>query len=483
MDDKGMTVEHDVSVADLAARLPRSFTLGVASAAFQIEGALSADGRGASGWDAFAEKPGAIMDGHSPAMACDHYNRSPEDVALMRELGVDSYRFSISWPRIQPDGRGAYNEQGLDFYDRLIDQLLEAGISPMATLYHWDTPLPLEHSGGWMNRATAERFAEYSAVAGRRFGDRVAQWVTLNEPASVVLNGYALGVHAPGQGLLFDAFPAVHHQLLGHGLAVQALRAEGVSGGIGVTNLHSPVQPATGKFTDRAVAKVFDLMLNRVYADPILAGRYPVALHLAKPWLRSFGRISDHDLRTIHQPLDFYGVNYYQPVKVAAGHGPHQNLAVPAEAMVRIPAHQVPFDEYVTTGFGWPVAPEHLGIMLRELKDRYKENLPPLYITESGASFPEPDHVTGPIQDHQRIEYIAGHLHHAMEATAPGGIADDVDLRGYYVWTLMDNFEWAAGYSQRFGLVHVDFETLERTPKESFYWYQALSRARKSRRG
>ncbi|MET4589145.1 GH1 family beta-glucosidase [Arthrobacter sp. 754] len=478
-----MTVEHDASVRNLAARLPRSFTLGVASAAFQIEGALSADGRGASGWDAFAEKPGAIMDGHSPAMACDHYNRSPEDVALMRELGVDSYRFSISWPRIQPDGRGPYNEQGLDFYDRLIDQLLEAGISPMATLYHWDTPLPLEHSGGWMNRATAERFAEYSAAAGRRFGDRVDQWVTLNEPASVVLNGYALGVHAPGQGLLFDAFPAVHHQLLAHGLAVQALRAEGVRGGVGVTNLHSPVQPATGKITDRAVAKVFDLMLNRIYADPILVGRYPSSLRLAKPWLRSFGRISDADLKTIHQPLDFYGVNYYQPVRVAAGRGAYESIAVPAEAMVRIPAHQVPFHEYGTTGFGWPVAPEHLGTMLRELKDRYGENLPPLYITESGASFPEPDHVTGPIQDHQRIDYISGHLHHAMEATAPGGIAHDVDLRGYYVWTLMDNFEWAAGYSQRFGLVHVDFETLERTPKESFYWYQALSHARKSRLG
>lgn len=474
-----MTVENAASVRELAELLPPSFTLGVAAAAFQIEGALAEGGRGPSGWDAFVEKPGSIMDGHSPAMACDHYNRSPEDVALMRELGIDSYRFSISWPRIQPDGRGAFNKEGLDFYDRLIDQLLGAGISPMATLYHWDTPLPLEHSGGWMNRVTSERFAEYSAAAGRRFGDRVDQWVTLNEPASVVLNGYALGVHAPGQGLLFEAFPAVHHQLLAHGLSVQALRAEGVRGGIGVTNLHSPVRPATGKIADRVVAKVFDLMLNRIYADPILVGRYPASLHLARPWLRSFGKISDADLRTIHQPVDFYGLNYYQPVKVAAGRDASESLAVPAEAMVRIPAHQVPFDEYGTTGFGWPVAPDHLGIMLRELKDRYGDNLPPLYITESGASFPEPDHVTGPIKDHQRIEYIAEHLRHAVEATAPGGVAHDVDLRGYYVWTLMDNFEWAAGYSQRFGLVHVDFETQERTPKESFYWYQALSRERK----
>ncbi|XAS66451.1 GH1 family beta-glucosidase [Micrococcaceae bacterium Sec5.7] len=475
-----MTVENAVSVQELAGRLNPGFTLGVAAAAFQIEGAVAADGKGPSGWDAFAEKPGSIVDGHSPTVACDHYNRSPEDVALMRELGVDSYRFSLSWPRIQPDGRGPFNAEGLDFYDRLIDQLLEAGISPMATLYHWDTPLPLEHSGGWMNRSTAERFAEYSAAAAGRFGDRVDQWVTLNEPVSVTLNGYALGVHAPGRDLLFDALPAVHHQLLAHGLAVQALRAEGVRGSIGVTNLHSPVRPASRKIADRLVATVFDLMLNRVYADPILLGHYPKPPLIAKPWFRSLGRISDADLRTIHQPLDFYGLNYYYPVKIAAGKGPPESPAGPAEAMARVPFHQAAFGEYDTTGFGWPVAPEHLGILLRELKDRYGDALPPVYITESGASFPEPDHVSGPIPDDRRIDYISGHLGQALMATAPGGIADDVELLGYYVWTLLDNFEWAAGYSQRFGLVHVDFDTLERTPKDSFYWYQALSRARKA---
>jgi beta-glucosidase len=220
MDDGDMTVQDSVAVQALAARLSPGFTLGVASAAFQIEGSLAAGGRGPSGWDAFAEKPGNILHGHSPAVACDHYNRAEEDIALMRELGIDSYRFSISWPRVQPEGTGRFNAAGLDFYDRLIDRLLAAGISPMATLYHWDTPLPLEHRGGWMNRSTAEKFAEYSAAAGKRFGDRVAQWVTLNEPASVTLNGYALDVHAPGHGLLFDALPSVCHQLLGHGLAV-----------------------------------------------------------------------------------------------------------------------------------------------------------------------------------------------------------------------------------------------------------------------
>ncbi|MDQ0849259.1 beta-glucosidase [Arthrobacter sp. B3I9] len=481
MDDKDMTVQDSVDVEDLAALLGPNFKLGVASAAFQIEGALSAGGRGPSGWDAFAEKPGSIVDGHSPSVACDHYHRSAEDVALMRDLGVDSYRFSISWPRIQPEGRGAFNEEGLDFYDRLIDQLLEAGISPMATLYHWDTPLPLEHSGGWMNRATAERFAEYCAAAGRRFGDRVAQWVTLNEPVSVTLNGYALGVHAPGKALMFDALPSIHHQLLAHGLGVQALRAAGVKGEVGVTNLHSPIRPASRKPGDGMVAKLYDLLMNRIYADPVLLGRYPRLPLMARPWLRSLGRLSDHDLRTIHQPLDFYGLNYYFPVRVALGRG---TVPIPAnthKAVARLPFHEVGYPDSGTTGFGWPVAPDHLGILLRELKDRYREALPPVYITESGASFPEPDHVTGPIADHRRISYLADHLRNAIQATSPGGIAHGVTLRGYYVWTLMDNFEWAAGYSQRFGLVHVDFETLERTPKESYYWYQALSRARRTR--
>ncbi|MDN3934996.1 GH1 family beta-glucosidase [Arthrobacter sp. YD4] len=474
-----MTVQDSAAVRDLAERLPEGFLLGVASAAFQIEGALSAGGRGPSGWDAFAEKPGTIQDGHSPAVACDHYHRMDDDVDLMRDLGVDSYRFSLSWPRIQPDGTGPVNPAGLDFYDRLIDRLLAAGIAPMATLYHWDTPLPLEHRGGWMNRDTALRFGEYAAASADRFGDRVSHWVTLNEPASVTLNGYALGVHAPGRDLLFNALPSVHHQLLAHGLAVQALRAAGVPGAVGVTNLHSPVHPASGSFLDRLMATVFDLALNRIYADPILLGRYPTPPLAARPWFRHLSRVSDADLETIHQPLDFYGLNYYYPVRAAAGRGPAESPAGTAEAMARLPFHLAAFPEYPTTGFGWPVAPEHLGTLLRGLKDRYGAALPPLFITESGASFPEPDHVDGTLPDPSRIAYLEGHLGQALAATAPGGIAHDVELLGYYVWTLMDNFEWAAGYSQRFGLVHVDFETLERTPKESYYWYRALGRARR----
>lgn len=476
--DGVMEAQEGTTAESLAALLPAGFILGVASAAFQIEGSLDVDGRGPSSWDAFAEKPGAISDGGSPAIACDHYNRSGEDIALMRELGVDSYRFSLSWPRIQPDGKGAPNEQGLDFYDRLVDKLLAAGISPMVTLFHWDTPLALEHDGGWLSRDTAGRFADYAAVAASRLGDRVAQWVTLNEPVTVALEGYGLGVHAPGHQLLFDALPAVHHQLLGHGMAVQALRAAGVAGRIGVANMHAPVSPAGSGYRDGLMAATFDLLVNRVYADPLLTGSYPAPPLLVRPWFKPLSNASDADMALIHQPLDFYGVNYYYPVKVAAGGGTRSTPAGDSDVMAKLPFHLVPFPEFKTTGFGWPVAPEYLGSLLRELKERYGQALPPVVITESGASFPEPAHVSGTFRDQARIDYLATHLEQALRATAPGGTAHDVELQGYYVWTLLDNFEWAAGYTQRFGLVHVDFDSLKRTPKESFYWYRALCSAR-----
>ncbi|GAA2847851.1 GH1 family beta-glucosidase [Paenarthrobacter ilicis] len=463
---------------DLAARLPPGFTLGVAAAAIQIEGSVAADGRGPSGWDAFAQKPGAIVDGGSPSVACDHYNRCDEDIALMQELGVDSYRFSFSWPRIQPGGKGAFNQRGLDFYDRLIDKLLAAGISPMATLFHWDTPLELEHAGGWMNRETAYRFADYTAAVASRCGDRVDKWVTLNEPVSVTVQGYALGVHSPGKQLLFDALPSAHHQLLGHGLSVLALRSEGVKGEVGVSNMHAPVQPASNSLPDRLMTQAMDHILNRIYSDALLLGSYPKPPLPMRPWFRSLDVVADGDMEIINQPLDFYGVNYYYPVKVAAGPGPAEIPTGTSPEMAKVPFHLAVFQEYETTGFGWPVAPEYLVQLLRDMKDRYGDALPPIYITEGGASFPEPAHVDGPLQDTNRISYLAEHLGHVLTATGPGGTAEDVDVRGYYVWTLLDNFEWAAGYSQRFGLVHTDFDSLQRTPKESFYWYRALSRAR-----
>ncbi|MEA5453481.1 family 1 glycosylhydrolase [Sinomonas sp. JGH33] len=472
------------AVDRLAALLPRDFSLGVATAAFQIEGAVDDDGRGPSGWDEFARKPGTIAGGASPAVAADHYHRMEEDIGLVERLGVDAYRLSISWPRVQPDGRGPWNEKGWAFYDRLLDVLLAAGIRPVVTLYHWDTPLPLEHDGGWLARATAERFADYAAEAGRRFGDRVSQWVTVNEPVTVTLNGYGLGIHAPGRELLFGALPCVHHQLLAHGLAAQALRAAGVVGGVGITNLHAPVFPKSRHPLDRLHAGVFDLIFNRLYADPVLLGRYPRIPWLARRDFRPLAAaIRPGDLRIIRQPLDFYGLNYYYPMRIAAGSGPgsaastghHSHLP----ALKRLPFHLAEFPEFPRTGFGWPIAPGHIAIQLAELRRRYGPALPPIVVTENGASFPEPDRADTPIDDGLRIGYLASHLEAALLAVRPGGPAEGVRLLGWFVWTLLDNFEWAAGYSQRFGLVHVDFETLERTPKASYEWLRRLNAARR----
>jgi beta-glucosidase len=462
--------------------IPPDFTMGVATAAFQIEGATTEDGRGPSVWDVFSAKPGNIVGGNSPKVACDHYHRMPEDVALMRELGIGSYRFSLSWPRIQPDGMGPPNRAGLDFYDRLIDELLAAGISPMVTLFHWDTPQALQEKGGWMNRDTAYRLASFASIAAEAFGDRVAQWVTINEPATVSTNGYALGLHAPGEVLQLGALPSVHHQLLGHGLCVQVLRGLGVVGEIGLSNVHSPVVPANDTVLDRLSAGLMDTAQNRLYADPVLLGRYPDLVNL-------MGRFSDfspsaEDMTLISQPLDFYGLNYYLPSRIEAGPGESVVPAGMAQALgddlsgtvPGAPFHITDWPGVATTAFGWPILPEYLGVTLAELAERYP-GLPPVIITEGGASFldePEdvPDGVV--VRDTKRIEYLESHLRAALEATAPGGAAEAIKLRGYYVWTLMDNFEWSAGFKQRFGLVHVDFETLERTPKQSYYWLRDL---------
>lgn len=457
----------------LAALVPPGFVLGAATAAFQIEGAIREDGREPSTWDTFMAQPGRIADGSDASVAADHYHRYPEDVRLMKELGLDAYRFSLSWPRIQPGGSGSVNRAGLAFYDRLLDELLAAGIAPMVTLFHWDMPEPLQHSGGWMSRDTAGRFADFAEIAGEAFGDRVAQWVTLNEPTTVTLNGYALGVHAPGATLLFDSLPAVHHQLLGHGLAVQALRSTGVTGGIGITNVHTPVEPARDTIADRGFANIFDLVANRIYADPVLLGRYPKVPFLARKQFKALLDVDPEDLKTIHQPLDFYGLNYYMPTRIAAG--PPKDARTPdgtdSAAMRDLPFHLRAMDEYPTTGFGWPIAPDYLGHTLRDYAARYGDALPPVYITEGGASFPDVV-IDGSVDDAARVNYLAEHLAVAF-AGAPG-----LDLRGYFVWTLLDNWEWAAGFRERFGLIHVDFDTQERTPKRSYGWFQRLLASR-----
>ncbi|MFE1810466.1 GH1 family beta-glucosidase [Streptomyces sp. NPDC059533] len=444
-------------------QFPAGFLWGVSTSAFQIEGSPTADGRGPSSWDAFTKEQGRVKDGSNAEVATDHYRRYREDVALMAELGVDAYRFSISWSRVLPDGHGPVNRAGLDFYDRLVDELCAAGIAPAPTLFHWDTPLALEERGGWLERDTAERFAAYASVVAERLADRVPMWITINEPAEVTLLGYGLGEHAPGRQLVFEALPAAHHQLLAHGLGVQALRAAGARR-IGIAASHSPVWAAGESDEDRAAAELYDTLTNRLFADPILTGAYPEGLDSLLP-----GPVAE-DLKTISAPLDWYGVNYYNPMLVGAP----TPAAASAFGGIEIPSG-LPFavrdiEGYERTDFDWPVVPDGLRELLTTLRERYGDRLPPLYITENGCSYgdaPDPD--TGRVEDARRIAYHDGHLRALHRAMAEG-----VDVRGYFIWSILDNFEWAEGYRQRFGLVHVDYETQERTPKESYAWYRDL---------
>lgn len=436
---------------------PDNFVWGVSTASYQIEGAVNEGGRGPSVWDTFTALPGKIQDGSDGSVACDHYHRYPEDVALMRDLGVDAYRFSIAWPRVMPTGTGAVNAEGLDFYDRLIDELQTAGIAPVPTLFHWDTPQAVEDQGGWLNRDTASWFADYVAAVVDRLGDRVQRWITINEPREVTMLGYALGVHAPGKAGLFDALPAAHHQLLGHGLAVQALRAAGAKD-IGIAVSHSPTWSASDSTEDQEAAGFFDTINNWLFADPLLTGAYPADLAELMP-------TQDGDLELISAPLDWYGVNYYNPTKVGAateGAGEVDGVPVPDELPFSFPE----IEGVPRTDFGWPVIPEGLTETLVMLRDRYGDKLPPLMITENGCSYADGPDADGRVADVRRVEYLESHLAALREAVAQG-----VDVRGYFLWSVMDNFEWATGYQQRFGLVHVDFDTQVRTPKDSFHWY------------
>jgi beta-glucosidase len=447
--------------------LPPGFRLGTATASYQIEGAADADGRGPSVWDTFCALPGRVAHGDSGAVACDHYHRMSEDVALIAELGSHVYRFSIAWPRVLPAGSGPVNAAGLDFYDRLVDELVAAGVTPAATLFHWDLPQALQDAGGWQSRDTAHRMAEYAAVVADRLGDRVGLWMPLNEPVVVTLLGHALGLHAPGLALGFDSLPVAHHQLLAHGLSAQALRAAGVSGGIGVANNHVPVWPASTSPEDEAAAGLFDVIYNRLFADPLLLGAYPDGFAEAMP-----GPVAE-DLATISAPLDFYGVNYYNPWVVGAPGTatetapPLTEVSVPPEIGFE-PRQLLGRD---TTDFGWPIVPEGLTEVLVTMKDRYADALPPVWITESGCSYHDVVGPDGAVHDEKRITYHDAHLRAVVRAIEAG-----VDVRGYLAWSLLDNFEWAEGYRERFGLVHVDYETLERTPKDSFAWFQRLGR-------
>jgi beta-glucosidase len=466
--------ERARSIAD---RLPDGFELGVATSAFQIEGATHEGGRGESVWDAFTAQSGRVLGGATADRAADHFHRMPEDVELMRQLGIDSYRFSFAWPRLQPEGRGALRREGADFYERLLDRLGEAGIRSFATLHHWDTPAALE--GGWFARDTALRFGDFAHAMGERFGDRIDRWATVNEPATVTLNGYGLGLHAPGATRLFNSLPAAHHQLLAHGIGVEALRAADVRGAVGIVNVHSPVVAASASEADTTFAELFDVLHNRIFEDPVLLGRYPDPPEGFEPLFTALAEASSADLALIGQPLDFYGLNYYQPTRVAAGSGGTSTPDGESAAMASLPFHLTPWPEFPTTGFGWPIAPEFLGTALAELGARYGAALPPVVISESGASFADavefdPETGEARVHDGSRIDYLAAHIDAALDAAGGSG----VEVTGFHVWSLLDNFEWAAGYTQRFGLVHVDFDELTRTPKDSYRWLQLLAESR-----
>jgi beta-glucosidase len=444
---------------------PAGFVFGAATAAYQIEGATRSDGRGPSIWDTFSREPGRVLNGDTGDIACDHYHRWPQDVALLRELGVDSYRFSVAWPRIQPSGSGAVNRKGLDFYSRLVDALLAVGIEPAVTLYHWDLPQALEDLGGWRERDTAHRFAEYAAVVADGLGDRVPRWITLNEPWCSAFLGYASGHHAPGAQEGTPALAAAHHLLLGHGLAMEALRAAGVREA-GITLNLDHVVPASPE--DGAAALRARTQRNLVWTEPLLLGRYPLSEQDTWQELmtgQDFRR--EGDLDVISAPLDFLGLNYYTPSVVREAAHRQEDPALRDAMDNRFEAVPVPDARHTT--MGWPVVPHTLRDLLNSLKAQYGPDLPPIHITENGSAERDTVAADGSVDDRDRIDYLAGHLRAVADA-----VQDGVDVRGYYVWSLLDNYEWAYGYDQRFGIVHVDYATQRRTPKASYHWYRQL---------
>jgi beta-glucosidase len=429
---------------------------GAATSAYQVEGAVSEDGRGESIWDRFVAAPGNVAGGDTGRVACDAYHRYRDDIRLMRELGLTGFRFSISWPRILPGGTGRANRSGLDFYDRVVDELLANGIEPFPTLYHWDLPQALEDAGGWPERATVDAYAEYVGTVVRRLGDRVGHWITVCEPWVISRLGYGTGEHAPGRRDRAAALAAAHHVLLAHGRGAEALRAASPRARVGITIDVVHFEPATDAPADRAAARTADALRNRSIVDPVLRGRYPG--ELLERWPAHASCVRDGDMRTIAAPLDFLGINYYTRNLVRAGRG-YEPLEMPVVGAE-------------LTGMGWEVYPEGLGLVLRRLRDDYAA--PPLYVTENGAAYPDRKE-RGRVDDPERTAYLARHLDAAASA-----IADGVDLRGYFLWSLLDNFEWAHGYAQRFGIVYVDFDSLERIPKASFRWYRELIAAERS---
>jgi beta-glucosidase len=441
--------------------LPSDFVWGAATASYQIEGATNEDGRGESVWDRFCATPGKVRNGDSGAIACDFYHRYSTDIALMRELGIDAFRFSIAWPRIIPTGRGKINEAGLDFYDRLIDELLGNGIAPYVTLFHWDTPQAIEDEGGWPVRSTVDAFEAYVEAVAGRLGDRVTHWITHNEPWVVSWVGHGWGHHAPGGQSEADALATAHHLLLSHGRAVAILRDVSPASEIGITlNLDNPYAAGDSP-ADIAATQWVDGLHNRWFLDPLFRGAYPEDMLAA--WAEIMPRVADGDLETISTPIDFLGVNNYtSPLVAADENGGHSQI--------------VRRNDVDRTDMGWEVVPEGLHDLLVRLHRDYEPKA--IYVTENGAAFPDVRSHDGSVHDPERQSYLEAYV-----AAASRAVAEGVPLRGYFAWSLLDNFEWAWGYWKRFGLIYIDYATLERVPKGSFYWYRDFIAAERARTG
>ncbi|GAA0413508.1 GH1 family beta-glucosidase [Leifsonia naganoensis] len=435
------------------AAFPPDIQWGVATAAYQIEGAAAEGGRGPSIWDVFSHTPGLSHHGDTGDIACDHYHRLDDDLDLIASLGLSAYRFSVSWSRLQPTGSGPLNPEGVAFYRRMLTGLAERGIRPFVTLYHWDLPQPLEERGGWPARETAELFGAFAARVAVELGDLTEDWITLNEPWCSAFLGYGSGAHAPGRHDLRLATAAAHHLNLAHGLALRALREALPGARVGVTDIVTDIVAGDGP-DDAAAAGRLDAVSNRVFLDPVYRGEYGAGVHALLDPLGLADHIHDDDLAVISAPVDFVGLNHYQRVIAtaddAAPFGVRETAAEPA-----------------TTSFGWSVIPDSLHAVLLRIQREYSGL--PIYITESGASFHDYVDPEGGVDDVERVDYLAGYF-----AAAARAIADGVDLRGYFVWSLLDNFEWAEGYAKRFGIVYVDYRTQERIPKLSAHWYRDL---------
>jgi beta-glucosidase len=436
--------------SQLTKLFPADFVWGAATAAYQIEGASSDDGRSESVWDRFCATPGKVRNGDSGAVACDFYHRYRDDIALMRELGLDAFRFSIAWPRVLPDGRGRINEAGLDFYDRLVDELLGNGIAPYVTLFHWDTPQVIEDAGGWPARDTVDAFAEYVDAVSARLGDRVGHWITHNEPWVVSWVGHGWGHHAPGRQSDADALATAHHLLLSHGRAVEILRRNSPASEVGITlNLDNPYA-ASESPDDIAATRWVDGLHNRWFLDPLFLGSYPE--DMLEAWAEIMPEVRAGDLELIATPIDFLGVNNYTSPLVAADDSGGRSQIVRRADVDR-------------TDMGWEVVPEGLEDLLLRLHRDYAP--PAIYVTENGAAYSDIRGHDGSVHDPERQAYLGAYL-----ASAARAVAEGVPLRGYFAWSLLDNFEWAWGYWKRFGLIYIDYATLERVPKGSFYWYR-----------